>query len=106
MLGLTINQIALVDAKKQEFSVKECISRVAYKMGLKDILGTCREKQHVTARIIAIYLIRKNTRMNLKEIGHVFNRDHSTIIYNLRQYDALTQTKDKYFMDCLNRVGC
>jgi chromosomal replication initiation ATPase DnaA len=106
MLGIIINTDPLIGAKRNEFSVKECINGIAFKMGLKDILGTCREKEYVTARIIAIYLIRKNTRMNLKEIGHVFNRDHSTIIYNLRQYDALTQIKDKYFMNCLKKVRC
>jgi len=106
MLGIIINTDPLIGAKKNEFSVKECINGIAFKMGIHNILGTCKDREHVTARIIAIYLIRKNTRMNLKEIGRVFNRDHSTIIYNLRQYDALTQTKDKYFMDCLNRVGC
>jgi chromosomal replication initiation ATPase DnaA len=106
MLGIIINTDPLIGAKRNEFSVKECINGIAFKMGIHNILGKCKDREHVTARIIAIYLIRKNTRMNLKQIGVIFNRNHSTIIYNLRQYDALVQTKDKYFMSCLKKVRC
>lgn len=33
------------------------------------------------SRQIAIYLIKHKTDMTLKEIGNLFNRDHSTIMY-------------------------
>lgn len=104
MLGIVINQVPLTLAKQEEFSFKLCIAKIELRLSLKNILVASRKREYVTARIIAIYMVRKNTTLTLKEIGILFNRDHSTIIYNLEQYNDLYKTKDKYFMDCLKKV--
>jgi chromosomal replication initiator protein len=36
------------------------------------------------ARQIAIYLIKKHTKLSLEEIGDMFNRDHATVLYSIQ----------------------
>lgn len=69
-----------------------------------DVLSRKRDKALVTARMIAIGLTCKCNLYTLKEIGRVFNRDHSTIIYNRDTFNDLVQIKDRYFLGKLNKV--
>lgn len=69
-----------------------------------DVLSRKRDKALVTARMIAIGLTCKCNLYTLKEIGKVFNRDHSTIIYNRDTFNDLVEIKDRYFTGKLNKV--
>lgn len=69
-----------------------------------DVLSRKRDKALVTARMIAIGLTCKCNLYTLKEIGKVFNRDHSTIIYNRDTFNDLVEIKDRYFLGKLNKV--
>lgn len=46
----------------------------------QDMVGTSRMKDIATARHVAVYLIRNVTDISLKNIGKLFNRDHTTVI--------------------------
>lgn len=48
--------------------------------------GLGRSKTVSRARTEAIALIRKNTPLSLTEIGKVFHRDHTTVIYACKVY--------------------
>lgn len=37
-----------------------------------------------TARHIAIEIIRRKTKLTLKEVGNLFNRDHTTVIHSVQ----------------------
>lgn len=52
----------------------------AYSVDRSQLSSKSRKKQHVLARNTAFYLARVYTDMSLKEIGHNFNRRHSTVL--------------------------
>jgi len=56
----------------------------------EDILGMSRVRPIATARNIAMYLIRQVLGLSNKSIGDIFgNRDHSTVVSNLRAAETL-----------------
>jgi chromosomal replication initiator protein len=50
--------------------------------------GTLKNKGTTEARQIAIYLIRKLTKLSLPEIGKEFGKDHSTILYSIKKVEV------------------
>jgi len=50
-----------------------------------DIKKNTRKRQYVEARGIYFYLTRQYTRMSLSAIGKTMGRDHSTVLYFVRQ---------------------
>ncbi len=61
------------------------INTVSRKYGIEidALLGKKKTKDIVSARHVAVYLIRKMTDLSLPDIGKVFNRDHSTIMHSV-----------------------
>ena len=49
--------------------------------------GTLKNKGTTEARQIAIYLIRKLTKLSLPDIGKEFGKDHSTILYSIKKVE-------------------
>ncbi len=82
----------------------DIINHVANSMGLNPeyIKSSSRKRKIVIARIICIYVIRKKNNITLKQIGEIFSRDHSTIIYNLETFDDMVKTKNKEFIKYLS----
>jgi len=61
-----------------------------FSVSKETLLSKKRQRRLVNIRCIAIREIRANyPRMGLKTIGRIFNKDHSTIIHSLKQYDIL-----------------
>ena len=52
-----------------------------YKISTADIKGAARMKNISNARQVAIYLVREITQLSFPNIGDVFSKKHSTIIY-------------------------
>lgn len=74
---------------RQEEPIINAVSDV---MGitLEQIKSKSRLRVYVTARFLICHYLRKYTKMSLKDIGRVIgNRDHSTVLYQLEQYDNL-----------------
>ena len=68
-------------------SILEYISKY-YSLEESVIRGQQRIRDAVSARQIAMYLIRSMTNLSLDEIGKVFdNRDHSTVLYSIQQIE-------------------
>lgn len=68
------------------------------------IIGESRKREFVEARQIAMGLIlESNPAIGLKNLGRIFNRDHSTVIYAKRTYDNLYET-DKSFKAKVKKV--
>jgi chromosomal replication initiator protein len=89
----------LPDKKKEDFvqrikirNPNEIVNEVCevFKVDKRDLLSTTRKRDVVEARYIAITLIlNANPEMTLKEVGDIFNRDHSTVIYARETYNKL-----------------
>lgn len=64
---------------------------------MEGVLSSSRKRELVEARCIAIGLtLTVNKKITLMELGRIFSRDHSTIIYNRNLYDDLYKS-DKDF---------
>jgi chromosomal replication initiator protein len=50
-------------------------------------------------RKIAMYFIRKKTKLSTKEIGRFFKRDHSTVIYATQSIDGYIDIDPKFKVD-------
>ena len=60
----------------------------------RSLKSASRNRQVVTARGVAIYLMRQLTSESLEAIGkHVGNRDHTTVLHNVRKMERLAQTE-------------
>jgi hypothetical protein len=56
-------------------------------LNYQQIASPTRSSLYVTARIFYCYLMRKHLNWSLKEIGSSINRDHTTVIHSLRNYE-------------------
>jgi hypothetical protein len=61
-----------------------------------DPLDNCRKRPVVYARNAICAVSRECYGMNLKSIGKIINRDHSNVIYSLKQHDILMQYDKEY----------
>jgi chromosomal replication initiator protein len=78
------NAAAVVDARK----VQELVAR-RFDLDLTDLKGSCRRKDLVTPRQIAMYLTRELTDTSLPAIGRAFGgRDHTTVLHACKQVAA------------------
>lgn len=59
------------------------------------IRGTLKNKITSEARRLAMYLIRQITNMSLPDIGKIFGKDHSTVLYAVRKVDSSLAKGDK-----------
>jgi chromosomal replication initiator protein len=55
------------------------------------ILGYSREREIVTSRHVAMYLVRKHCGHSLCRVGRIFNRDHATVIHAERRIRKLVE---------------
>ena len=84
-------------------AILEYISKY-YNVEESVIRGQQRVRDAVSARQIAMYLIRSMTNLSLDEIGKVFdNRDHSTVLYSIQQIEKKMK-KDASFAEMVKEI--
>ncbi len=76
----------IVSSDPPEVTAKKVIETVSKKYGISvdDIYGKSRNKPVANARNVSIYIIRKVTPLSLKDVGHLYNRDHTTILSSIQ----------------------
>lgn len=67
-------------------TILEFVSRY-FNLEKEIICGQHRIKDAVFARQVAMYLIRSMTNLSQDDIGKIFGRDHSTVIYSLKEVE-------------------
>ncbi|HRK06328.1 MAG TPA: chromosomal replication initiator protein DnaA [Pseudobdellovibrionaceae bacterium] len=89
-------QVLALDAEGNQISMEDIEKLVAdfYKLRVNDLRGSARPKPIVTARQVAMFLIKKNLpNKSLVEIGrHFGNRDHTTVMNSLERIQDQVQT--------------
>ncbi len=55
-----------------------------YKISTDDILSKSRKKYLITPRYISMYLMSELLSLTLKEIGSIFNRDHTSVMHGIK----------------------
>ena len=61
-----------------------------------------RKGELIKARQIAMYFIKKHTKLSLQVIGSLFNKDHSTVISALEKVNNYKETDKKYNIELIN----
>ena len=83
------------DSKPEPIKIETIISEVArtYNVSEDDILSLRRTQSLALARQVAMYIARETTGLSYKQIGEAFGRDHTTVLYNVRQIENFLTDK-------------
>ncbi len=73
-----------------------CAVSKHYGVDVEDMKSTKRSENIAGARHVAIYLLKTMTSLTLREIGGVFNRNHSTVKSSLDVVEINIRTKNGY----------
>ena len=89
------------EARAKEIKKAVC---ARFQLRLADLRSPARSRKIVLARNIAIYLIRKQTKLSLTKIGQQFgNRNHTTLSHSLKQINY-QQAKNKDFANNIKEI--
>lgn len=77
------------DTQPEPIKVEKIIEEVArsYDVSENDILSRRRTAELAHARQVAMYIARETTELPYQAIGEAFNKDHTTVLYNVRQIE-------------------
>ena len=75
----------------------------AYSVPVDQMKSKKRTDNVTNARHVAIYLIKQLTELTLKEIGAIFGRDHSTVVFSIEKVDKNIKTVNNYEAE-INRL--
>ncbi|MBQ6713945.1 MAG: chromosomal replication initiator protein DnaA [Clostridia bacterium] len=83
------------DSQPEPIKIETIISEVAntYNVSENDILSNRRTASLARARQVAMYIARETTGLSFKQIGENFGKDHSTVLYNVRQVEEFISDK-------------
>ena len=78
--------------------IKEIIEAVArhYDTSVSDILASSRDDKTITARHVAIYLVRSLIPISLPEIAKAFKRSHATVFFAVRRVSERMAEDDMF----------
>ena len=60
-----------------------------------DLTSKCRKRELVYTRLVLFQYLRTQ-KMTMYAIGNIFKKDHSTVVYGLKQYELLDKNKKHY----------
>lgn len=83
--------------KKNEITKEKVIEITTdyYELKKDDVLGKSRKKEFVAARHVIIYILATKLEMGMKEIGKVFDSDHSTITKSIQKVAGIISKNEK-----------
>jgi chromosomal replication initiator protein len=76
--------------REDDLWIRDIIAEVADQYGVTpaQILSPGRKAQVTKARRCAMWRARQETNSSYLKLARIFNRDHSTVIYNVRKHDS------------------
>ena len=83
------------DTENTPISVEKIIEEVArtYNVSENDILSVRRTAALVLARKVAMYITREITDLSYKSIGEAFGKDHTTVLYSVKDIEKFLADK-------------
>lgn len=80
------------------------IKEIGFYFGLPEDYNKLKSRKWelIKARQIAMYFIKKHTKLSLQVIGGLFNKDHSTVISALEKVNNYKETDKKYNIELIN----
>jgi len=85
-----VNELGIQEEKDQVELIIDTTCRF-FGVAREDFFSSSRRKELTISRQVAMYLLRNLFRKPLKEISHIFKKQHSTIIYNLKALEQKLQ---------------
>ena len=83
--------------------IQKAVSKF-FNIKVSDLKGKKKSNSVVLPRQIAMFIMRKRTKLSFPEIGHYFGgRDHSTVIYSIKKIDSLL-LNDKKMKDVVGSL--
>ena len=82
--------------EKQKFvkwEATELLKKINRALGI-DITQKNRKRLYVYARFIFFHKVKKNTNLNLVDIGNLIGKDHASVIHGLKEYEKLKKYPD------------
>ncbi len=58
-----------------------------------ELKARSRKREIVECRQVAIWIIKKKTRLSLSQIGKLFDRDHSTVLFSINSVNTFIETR-------------
>jgi chromosomal replication initiator protein len=97
----------LLDEKKILLTPEKIIRSVCEVCGTtsQDILGKSQKQESVVPRQLAIYLCRTRLKMPFQKIGHIFSRDHSTIMTSVKIIQKQIDEQNKEISSHLTEIS-
>lgn len=73
------------EEREDPLTIDEVIAEVSRTFGVskEDIFSKRKTQEIVYARQVSMYIIREISQMKYKEIGRLFGKDHSTVLYTI-----------------------
>jgi len=88
----TIDQIYTEPDDDLPNSVIEAVSSVTG-VDFDKIVGFSRSRDLIVPRYVAMYILRDRGKLSYPRIGHVFGRDHTTVLYAVNKIASLLATE-------------
>lgn len=82
--------------------------KVEQDLGLSNIAIRSRQRDYVFARFLYYKIAHENCRTSLSNIAKAVDRDHSTVVYGIRQFDELltfNAKEYKYLQDAYDNIS-
>lgn len=97
----------LVLESQSSITPARIIQMVAHHHGLTpdDVEGRSQTQECAVPRQIAMYLLRHKLKMPYQKIGHLFARDHSTVMTSIKAIQKRIDAQDKELMQVLKEIG-
>lgn len=106
-INISIAKSLFSNNSKSNTDIKDIQSITAgyFNISLSDMLSHNKKRIYSYPRQLAMYICKKHTYLSLQEIGALFeNRDHSTVIYAVKQIEK-KMNKDKNILNDINNLS-
>jgi hypothetical protein len=74
----------------------------AFGISVDDLMDCALDRKNVLARQTAMYILREVTGLSYPQIGWLFERDHTTVLYSVRQIEK--RIKVPYFRGMIHGI--
>ena len=96
------NQTSLIDYEKEV--IDNLIDAVALEFNIsrEDMFSSKRDKDFIFPRHVAMFLLKDRLGLSLNQIGKIFNKDHTTVIYAVEKTKKRLKTDSNFNIQIKN----
>ncbi|MCM1114846.1 MAG: chromosomal replication initiator protein DnaA [Clostridium sp.] len=108
-LAQNVIKVVTEDTQPLPVTMKRIVDEVSRTTGIsvEDIYSKVQKSNIAQARRITFYIVRKVTNISYEDIGEEFNKDHSTVMYNIKKIEekmAVDSKLSRTVNDIINNI--